>query len=220
MPKQEAWTVRRQWKRASNSPVKIRKFNPLHCGEGGLFIPLALGLVFLNCPLPTHLQLTLSRLRVKITRWEVYKSDLLTYSRRVQIRPSHIFTFHTHVYNRRRFQQPSGISGSQSHEGCINEQSAATFVPEVDPLTRRSWSSNSRFWAALRHLRPDEGDILRRRRFWCLSLCFWAGIRHLRPTEVDILRTEGHGLWACASWCSSDTFGYAWLHLVGALRTG
>ena len=78
-----------------NSPIIIRKFNPLHCGEGGLFIPLALGQVFLNCPLPTHLQLTLSRLRGKITRWEVYKSDLLTYSRGVQIRPSHIFTFHT-----------------------------------------------------------------------------------------------------------------------------
>ena len=48
--------------------------------RGGLFIPLALGQVFLNCPLPTHLQLTYSRFRGKITRLEVYKSDLLTYS--------------------------------------------------------------------------------------------------------------------------------------------
>jgi len=176
----------------------IRKFNPLYCGERGLFIPLALGQVFLNCPLPTHLQLTLSRPRGKITRWEDYKSDLLTYSRGVQIQPSHIFTFHTHIYNWRRFQQPSGTSRSQSLEGSINEQSAATFVSEVDPLTRRSWSSNLCFWATLRHLWPDEGDIFRRQRFWCLRLRFWVAIRHLRPTEGDILRTEGHGLWACA----------------------
>ena len=45
-----------------------KKFNLLHCGERGLFIPLALVQVFLNCPLPTHLQLTFSRLRGKITR--------------------------------------------------------------------------------------------------------------------------------------------------------
>jgi len=43
-------------------------------------MPLALGQVFLNCPLPTHLQLTYSWFRGKITRLEVYKSDLLTYS--------------------------------------------------------------------------------------------------------------------------------------------
>ena len=50
------------------TPTMIRKFNPLHCGERGLFIPLALGQVFLNCPIPTHLQFTFSRFRGKITK--------------------------------------------------------------------------------------------------------------------------------------------------------
>ena len=49
--------------------------------RGELFIPLALGQIFLNCPLPTHLQLTYNRFRGKIIRLEVYNSDLLTYSR-------------------------------------------------------------------------------------------------------------------------------------------
>ena len=64
----------------------------------GVFIPLAFGRVFLNCPLPAHLQLTYNRFQgknnrfqSKITRLEcttptfsriqVYKLDLLTYSR-------------------------------------------------------------------------------------------------------------------------------------------
>ena len=29
--------------KVGNSPVITRKFNPVHCGERGLFIPLALG---------------------------------------------------------------------------------------------------------------------------------------------------------------------------------
>jgi len=109
--------------------------------RGGLFIPLAFGRVFLNCPLPTHLQLTYNRFQGKIIRLEVYNSDLITYSG-VQIRHSHVFTFYTHACTRRRFSFPSGSSGGHSHEGSINERSAVTFVPEVDPFTRRSWSSN------------------------------------------------------------------------------
>ena len=54
--------------KVGNSPVITRKFNPLHCGERGLFIPLALGQIFLNYPLPTHLQLTYKRFQDKITR--------------------------------------------------------------------------------------------------------------------------------------------------------
>ena len=100
--------------------------------------------------------------------------------RGLQIRPSHIFTFYSHVYIRRRLQQPSGTSGSLSHEGSINEQSAATFVPEVDHLTRRSWSSD---------------------------LCFCATLRHLRHDGSGILRTEGFRVCACASGQPSVTFG-------------
>ena len=32
------------------------------------------------------------------------------------------------------------------------------------------------------------------RRPWYLRLRFWAAIRYLRPSEGDILRPEGHGL--------------------------
>ena len=46
-----------------------------------LFIPLALGQIFPNCPPPTHSQLTYIWFQGKITRWEVHKFDLLTYSR-------------------------------------------------------------------------------------------------------------------------------------------
>jgi len=130
----------------------IRKFNLLHCGERGLFIPLALGQGFPNCPLPTHLQLTLSRFLGKITRWEVYKSDLLTYSGGVQIRPSHIFTFYSHVYNRRRIQQPSGTSGSLSHEGSMIEHPAVIFAPGGDLFYRRYWPSSLCFRVAVCHL--------------------------------------------------------------------
>ena len=45
-----------------------QKIQPVTLWREGLFIPLALGQVFLNCPLPTHLQLTFSQLRGKITR--------------------------------------------------------------------------------------------------------------------------------------------------------
>ena len=118
----------------SNSPIMIRKFNPLHCGESGLFIPLALGQVFLNCPPPTHLQLTYNRFRGKITRCEVYKSDLLTV-RGVQIRPSHVFTFYTHAYTRRGSSCPSG-------------------------RLRRFSSSILCFRVVSRHLRSSEGGLL------------------------------------------------------------
>ena len=129
-----------------------------------------------------------------------------------------MFTFYTHIYSWRRFWQPSGTFGGRSHEGSINEQSAATFVPEVDPFTRRSWSSNLCFWATVRHLRPDEDDTLRPRRCWSSRLCSWAAIRHLWPSEGDVFRPEGQGLWVCAAECSSDTFGYAWLPLVGPCK--
>jgi len=119
----------------------------------------------------------------------VYNSDLLTYSG-VQTRPSHVFTFYTHVCTNRRFSFPSGSSEGHSPEGSVNEGSAVTFGPEGDPFTRRFWSSSLRFWAAIHHLRPNEGDILRHRRSWSLSLRFWAAIRHLRPTEGDILRLQ------------------------------
>jgi len=119
----------------------------------------------------------------------VYNSDLLTYSG-VQTRPSHVFTFYTHACTNRRFSFPSGSSGGHSPEGSVNERSAVTFGPEGDPFTRRFWSSSLRFWAAVHHLRPNEGDILRHRRSWSLSLRFWAAIRHLRPTEGDILRLQ------------------------------
>ena len=39
----------------------------------------------------------------------MYKSDLLTYSRGVKVRPSYIFMFHTHVHARRRYSCPSGV---------------------------------------------------------------------------------------------------------------
>ena len=180
-----------------------RKFNHLHCGERGLFIPLALGQVFLNCPLPTHLQLTYNRFWGKITRLKVYKSDLFTYSG-VQIRPSHVFTFYTHACIKRRSSFPSGSSGGHGPEGSINERSVVTFVPEGDPLTRRSWPSSLCFWVTIRHLRLPEGEIIHspkvlvfelvllsdhlspsaarrwypswHRRFWSLCLCFWVSL--------------------------------------------
>ena len=137
--------------------------------EGYLY-PLAIGQVFLNCPLPTHLQLTYNRFQGKITRLEVYNSDLLTYSG-VQPRPSHVFMFYTRACINRRSSFPSGSSGGHS-PGSVNERSAVAFVPEGDPFARRSWSLSLRFWAAIRHLRPTEGDILRLRRSWSLSLRF------------------------------------------------
>jgi len=136
-----------------------------------IFIPLAFGRVFLNCPLPTHLQLAYNRFQGKITRLEVYNSDLLTYSG-VQTRPSHVFTFYTHACTKQRSSFPSGGSGGHGPEGSVNERSAVTFVPKGDPFTRRSWSSNSCFRAVIRHLRSAEGDILRHRRSWSLSLRF------------------------------------------------
>ena len=145
----------------SNSPIMIRKFNSLHCGERGLFIPLALGQDYLNCPLPTHLQLTLSRFRGKITRWEVYKSDLLTYSEGVQLRPSYIFTFYSHVFSRRRLQWPSGTSGSLSHEGSINDWPAA-IVPGRGLFSRRSWPSS----LANREIKRE---IIKFKCFYCQS---------------------------------------------------
>ena len=117
-----------------NSPIITRKFNTLHCGERGLFIPLALGHVFLNCPLPTHLQLTYNWFWGKITRCKVYKSDLLRV-RGVQIRPSHVFTFYTHAYNRRGSSCPSGRH-------------------------RRFSSSILCFRVVSRHLRSSEGGLL------------------------------------------------------------
>ena len=66
--------------KVGNSPVITRKIQPFTLWREGLFIPLAFGRVFLNCPLPTHLQLTYNRFRGKITRLEVHNSDLLTYS--------------------------------------------------------------------------------------------------------------------------------------------
>ena len=81
----------------------------------------------------------------------------------------------------------------------MNEQSAVTFVSEVDSLTPKVLVFELVLLATVRHLRPDEGDILRNRRYWSLRLRFWAAIRHLRSTEGDILRIEGHGLCACAS---------------------
>ena len=104
-------------------------------------MPLAFGRVSLNCPLPTHLQLTYNRFQGKITKLEVYNSDLLTYSG-IQIRPSHVFTFYTHACTRRWFSFPSGSSGGHSPKGSVNERSAVTFVPEGDSFTRMSWSSN------------------------------------------------------------------------------
>ena len=78
------------------------------------------------------------------------------YSRCVQIRPSHIFTFYSHVYNRRRLQKPSGTSGSLSHEGSMTEQSAVIFAPGGDLFSRRSWPSSLCFLVADCHLRPPK----------------------------------------------------------------
>ena len=87
------------------------------------------------------------------------------YSGGVQIRPSHIFTFYSHVYNRRRLQQPSGTSGSLSHEGSMNDQSAVIFAPGGDLFPRRSWPSSLCFRVAVCHLRlpkvVTEGLALR-----------------------------------------------------------
>ena len=108
--------------------------------------------------------------------------------RGLQIRPSHVIerctnlTF-SHVHVSHTYLQLTKVLttfGGRSHEGSINEQSAATFVPEVDHLTRRSWFSD---------------------------LCFCATLRHLRHEGSSILRTEGFGVCACASGQPSVTFG-------------
>ena len=85
--------------------------------------------------------------------------------RGLQIRHSHIFTFYSHVYNRRRLQQPSGTSGSLSHEGSMNEQSAVIFAPGGDLFPQTSWPSSLCFRVAVCHLRlpkvSAEGLALR-----------------------------------------------------------
>ena len=59
------------------------------------------------------------------------KSDLLTYLG-VQTRPSHVFTFYTHAYTRRRSSFPSGYFGGHGPESYVFERSAVTFIPEED----------------------------------------------------------------------------------------
>ena len=91
----------------------------------------------------------------------MYKSDLLTYSRGVQIRHSHVFTFHTHIYNRRRSSRPSVSFGGSHPQACS---------PRV----------------VSRHLRSPKEVFAKHRGFWSLGLCFWAINRHLRSPEGAI----------------------------------
>ena len=171
----------------SNSPIIIRKFNPLHCGERGLiYSPLSVGFgVKLQHERFTNP--TFSRIR------KVYNSDLLSYSR------------FTHM--------------SSVDEGCYNlrvpPRLRAMKIPSTKVLIFEfvfpgGRSSPSARW---RRYPPD-------RRPWSLRLRFRAAFRYLRSSERDIPRPEGHGLRACAPYCSSETFGYAWLHFVVALQTG
>ena len=99
----------------------------------------------------------------------MYKFDLLTYSRF-----THMST-NDEGYNNLR-----GPSGVRTMKVPSIDQSVATFVPEVDHLTRRSWSSD---------------------------LCFCATLRQLRHDRSGILRNEGFGVCACASGQPSVTFG-------------
>ena len=136
----------------------IRKFNPLHWGERGLFIPLALGQVFLNCPLPTHLQLTFIRLRGKITRWGVYKSDLLTYSRCTNLTFSHIHVSHTYLQPTKVFTSFGDLRESQPwrfHQRAISRH-----------LRSRSWSLYPKVLVfELVYLRNCSSPSARRRRY-------------------------------------------------------
>ena len=48
--------------------------------RGGYLYPRTLGQISPNCPLPIHVQLIYRWFQGRITRWEVYKYDILTYS--------------------------------------------------------------------------------------------------------------------------------------------
>jgi hypothetical protein len=144
-----------------NSPILIKQFNHLHCGERGLFIPLALGQVFLNCPPPTHLQLTYSRFRGKITRCEVYKSDFLTV-RGVQIDILTYSRFTCTAIPDEGLRVLRVIFEGSRLRSCASEWSVATFghPKVVFSKLRRSWSMGLRFRMVNHHAWPPEGAIL------------------------------------------------------------
>ena len=133
------------------------------------------------------------------------KFDLLTYSRGVQIRPSHIFerctipTF-SHIHVSHTYLQPTKVLVSF---GVLRRFSSSSLFPR----------------AVSRHLRSPKEVFAKHRGFWSLGLCFWAINRHLRSPEGAIsrhlrLRVGGHlrcfigcGPRACAPERLAFTFG-------------
>jgi len=139
--------------------------------------------------------------------------------RGLQIRPSHAFggcttpTFlHTHVLLTClqstkvtiTFGYLRELGSWRSHQQPVSRHRSRSraLLPKVSnfefTLPGRRSSPSARW-----RLNPSD------RRSWSLCLRFRVAIRYLRPSEGDILRTEGHGLQACASQRSSDTFGCA-----------